>query len=306
MRFSNPLPSHIFPLPSLKLDSEGEARVVRSQKDRAWDAIRDMVVKIRNARKNQDWSLLQDEFDAVNKKIDKSKMLIMRDGLPKFYIMMLVEVEDAVNEVMNDKAAFKNLKTAAQHSLKRMKLTVKKHNSGYEAQIAACRASPDDYKSDVEEDDDDSDSDEEDDDEDDDDDDDDDKVKPHPPLLHCQLYQFAVILYSSFPSARLPKGRPCHETKINKMIYSLSKQSAHSCLRQLTPSNSFSFSSSSLFLINSFTHPLCTTTLHYQVGRGLGLQRRLLRRRVIGRPQAGRWQAGAEGSGEMAQEGGPA
>lgn len=149
-------------------DSEGEARVVRSQKDRAWDAIRETVMKIKNARKNEDWSLYQDEFDAVNKKIEKSKMLIMRDGLPKFYIKMLAEVEDAVNEIMNDKAAFKNLKSAAQHSLKRMKLNVKKHNIAYEAQIAAYRANPDDYKSDVDEDEDDEDSsDEEDSDEDD-------------------------------------------------------------------------------------------------------------------------------------------
>ena len=174
--FSPHIPSHPF-----TTDSEGEARVVRSQKDRAWDAIREGVNKIKNARKNEDWSLFQDEFDAVNKKIEKSKMLIMRDGLPKFYIKMLAEVEDTINEVMNDKAAFKNIKAAAQHSLKRMKLTVKKHNSNYETQVADFRARPDEYKSDKgesddDDDSDDSDSDEDDSDDDDDDDDDDDKV----------------------------------------------------------------------------------------------------------------------------------
>lgn len=147
---------------------------MRSQKDRAWDAIREGVVKIKNARKNEDWSVFQDEFEAVNKKIEKSKMLIMRDGLPKFYIKMLAEVEDIITEVMNDKAGFKNLKQAAQHSLKRMKLNVKKHNANYETQIANYRAKPEDYKSDNE---DDSDSDDSDSDDDSDDDDDSDKVR---------------------------------------------------------------------------------------------------------------------------------
>ena len=57
--------------------------------DRVWAHLQEIVLRLRNALKNGDWPLVQDEFDAVNKKMDKSKAQIEQTGIPKFYIKML-------------------------------------------------------------------------------------------------------------------------------------------------------------------------------------------------------------------------
>lgn len=120
-------------------------RVVKSQKDRAWDSMREGIARIKNAKKTNDWSLIQDEFDRVNKMIEKSKMLILKNGLPGFYIRMLAELEDYLGETLQDKEGVKRMKPTVKKALDRMKLSLKKHNKGFEKEIADFRAQPDKY-----------------------------------------------------------------------------------------------------------------------------------------------------------------
>lgn len=127
-------------------ESEDEVRVVKSQKDRKWDSMKEGIAKIRNAKKNNDWSLIQDEFANVNKMVEKSKMLIIQSGLPNFYVKMLVEVEDHVQAALKDKEAMKKMKPVVTRALNQMKLQVRKHNENYKEQIADCRANPDKYQ----------------------------------------------------------------------------------------------------------------------------------------------------------------
>lgn len=101
---------------------------------------------MRNARKNNDWPLIQDEFANVNKLIDKSKMLIIQNGLPKFYIKMLMEVEDHVQTALKDKESIKKMKPVVERALNLMKLQVRKHNLNYKDEIADCRTNPDKYQ----------------------------------------------------------------------------------------------------------------------------------------------------------------
>eukprot|EP01031_Cornospumella_fuschlensis_P004833 gene4833-6047_t len=124
-------------------ESEDEVRVVKSQKDKAWEGLREGITKIRNARRNGDWPLLQDEFAKVNKMIETSKQLIItHNGVPGFYIKMLMEVEDSLAAALKDKEGLKKLKPVVTRALNQMKLQVKKHNDGYKEQIADCRANP--------------------------------------------------------------------------------------------------------------------------------------------------------------------
>jgi translation initiation factor 3 subunit C len=78
---------------------------------------------------------------------------------------MLAAVEDAVTEVMKDKAKFKAMKPAVARIISRLKLTVKKHNKNFESDLADFREHPDAYdtpdESDSSDSDSDSDSDEE-------------------------------------------------------------------------------------------------------------------------------------------------
>lgn len=148
-------------------------RVVKSQKDRAWDGIKDAISRIRNARKNSDWPQIQDEFETANRLIEKSKMLIMRDGLPKFYIKMLAEVEDHVQIAVKDKETVKKMKPVVSRALNQMKLKVKKHNENYRTEILDYRENPSKYEEEEEE----ADSEEDDDDDDDSDSDDSDSAE---------------------------------------------------------------------------------------------------------------------------------
>eukprot|EP00632_Arachnochrysis_sp_CCMP2950_P011227 CAMPEP_0185693530 /NCGR_PEP_ID=MMETSP1164-20130828/3287_1 /TAXON_ID=1104430 /ORGANISM="Chrysoreinhardia sp, Strain CCMP2950" /LENGTH=830 /DNA_ID=CAMNT_0028360325 /DNA_START=12 /DNA_END=2500 /DNA_ORIENTATION=+ len=162
---------------------EGE-RVVRSAKDRAWDGMRAVVAKVRNSMKINDWTGIQTEFDALNKMVDKAKTHISKEGLPRFYVKTLADLEDFLVAALKDKEAQKKMNAANGRALNRMKLTLRRHNKTYEADIAAYRANPDaegegDDEDDDESDDDDDESDDDDDDDDsdessDDDDDDDD------------------------------------------------------------------------------------------------------------------------------------
>lgn len=107
------------------------------------------IVRIKNAKKTNDWSVIQDEFDEVNRMVEKSKMLITKNGIPKFYIKMLTEVEDHLWITLKDKDLMKSVKPVIGRAINRMKLTIKKHNKAYEEQILDCRANPEKYEEDV-------------------------------------------------------------------------------------------------------------------------------------------------------------
>ena len=131
-------------------DSEDEVREVKSHKDRAWDSMKDCVGKIRNAMKNNDWSLVQDEFANVNKLVEKSKMLIVQSGIPNFYVRMLAELEDGVLTASKDKEGIKKLKPATTKALNQLKSQVRKHNESYKEQISDFKANPTKYEESVE------------------------------------------------------------------------------------------------------------------------------------------------------------
>jgi len=129
-------------------DSGDERRVVKSQKDRAWDTIKEANVKIYDALKINDWSRVQDEYNIVNTKVEKSKMLTIQYGLPPFYIKMLVDLEDAVQAVKKDKEAIKKMKPAISKSFQQIRLQLKKHNElpEYKDKVEDCRQHPEKYK----------------------------------------------------------------------------------------------------------------------------------------------------------------
>jgi len=121
---------------------EGE-RVVRSAKDKAWDGMKAVVSKISNARKINDWHEMQTQFDLLNKQVDKAKTHIQKEGLPRFYIRTLAELEDSLDVALKDKEAQKKMSKANGRALNRMKLQLRRHNKEFEAKITEYRANPD-------------------------------------------------------------------------------------------------------------------------------------------------------------------
>ena len=121
---------------------EGE-RVVRSAKDKAWDGMKAVVSKISNARKINDWHEMQTQFDLLNKQVDKAKTHIQKEGLPRFYIRTLAELEDCLDVALKDKEGQKKMSKANGRALNRMKLQLRRHNKEFEAKISEYRANPD-------------------------------------------------------------------------------------------------------------------------------------------------------------------
>ena len=86
-------------------DEEGPKRVVRAQKDKLYEALKEQIRKGRNARHIKDMSALLASFEALQKAYEKTKPVMMREGLtlPRFYIRYLAEIEDFLNVQWEDK-----------------------------------------------------------------------------------------------------------------------------------------------------------------------------------------------------------
>ena len=124
-------------------DSSDEERVVKSAKDRAFEAFEAHVKSIRNAMRIKDFNKIQSEFEALNKAIAKGKNVInQHGGIPRFYIRLLCDLEDFVKSSLADKASFKKLSASNGRALNRMKLTLRKHNKQYEAVMEEYRKNP--------------------------------------------------------------------------------------------------------------------------------------------------------------------
>ena len=79
----------------------------------------------------------------MNKQVDKAKTHIQKEGLPRFYIRTLAELEDCLDVALKDKEGQKKMSKANGRALNRMKLQLRRHNKEFEAKIAEYRANPD-------------------------------------------------------------------------------------------------------------------------------------------------------------------
>ena len=177
---------------------------MKSAKDRVLDALKASVDKVNNGLKVLDWSIIDDEFQNTNKKLEKSKNQLA-EGTPKFYVKMLAAVEDAVTEVMKDKAKFKAMKPAVARIISRLKLTVKKHNKNFESDLADFREHPDAYDTPDESDSSDSDSDS-------DSDEDSDNDEAENDESEDDLMKKPKQKVSTFPSFCTYSSRRCRDT----------------------------------------------------------------------------------------------
>ena len=74
--------------------------------------------------------------------VDKAKTHIQKEGLPRFYIRTLAELEDCLDVALKDKEAQKKMSKANGRAF-RMKLQLRRHNKEFEAKISEYRANPD-------------------------------------------------------------------------------------------------------------------------------------------------------------------
>ncbi|KAI8920231.1 eukaryotic translation initiation factor 3 subunit 8 N-terminus-domain-containing protein [Powellomyces hirtus] len=124
-------------------DSEDDSkRVVKSARDKRFDEMRTAVKGLKNAQKINDWVAIQNEFERLNKGYSKAAAIIQREGVPRFYIRTIIELEDFMKEALTNKDAIKKMNASSSRALNAMKQKLRKHNKQYEADIEKFQANP--------------------------------------------------------------------------------------------------------------------------------------------------------------------
>ncbi|KAG9303985.1 hypothetical protein G9A89_005895 [Geosiphon pyriformis] len=119
--------------------SEDEKRVVKSAKNKRLEELEAAAKTIENAQKINDWVVISNEFEKLNKVA--SKIPVGENGVPRLYIKTLATLEDFLNEALQ-KDAKKKMNPSNAKALMTMKQKLKKNNKLYEAQIEKWRLNP--------------------------------------------------------------------------------------------------------------------------------------------------------------------
>ena len=76
-------------------DSDGDKkRVVRSHRDKRWDQMQEAVASMKNHIKINDWIAVTEDYDKLNKLLQKAKPIVEREGTPTFYFVALAHLEE--------------------------------------------------------------------------------------------------------------------------------------------------------------------------------------------------------------------
>ncbi|KAJ9576210.1 hypothetical protein L9F63_006943 [Diploptera punctata] len=128
-------------------DEEEEAkRVVRSAKEKRYEDLMNIIKQIRNHKKIKDMSSMLTSFEELMRAYTKALPVINKEEkgqTPRFYLRCLVEMEDFINEVWEDRDGRKNMSKNNSKSLASLRQKLRKYNKEFEMDIAKFRENPD-------------------------------------------------------------------------------------------------------------------------------------------------------------------
>ncbi|XP_068854939.1 LOW QUALITY PROTEIN: eukaryotic translation initiation factor 3 subunit C-like protein, partial [Aphelocoma coerulescens] len=82
------------------------------------------------------------EFELLGRAWAKAKGVVDREGVPRFYLRILADLEDYLNELWEDKEGKKKMNKNNAKALSSLRQKLRKYNRDYEGQIAAYRQNP--------------------------------------------------------------------------------------------------------------------------------------------------------------------
>uniref|UniRef100_A0A1J3FM56 Eukaryotic translation initiation factor 3 subunit C n=1 Tax=Noccaea caerulescens TaxID=107243 RepID=A0A1J3FM56_NOCCA len=123
-------------------DEDLRKRVVQPAKDKRFEEMVNTAEQMKNAMKINDWVSLQENFDKINKQLEKVMRITEAVKAPILYIKTLVMLEDFLNETMANKEARKKMSTSNSKALNSMRQRLKKNNKLYEEEITKYRENP--------------------------------------------------------------------------------------------------------------------------------------------------------------------
>ncbi|XP_031699817.1 eukaryotic translation initiation factor 3 subunit C isoform X2 [Anarrhichthys ocellatus] len=123
-------------------DEEDTKRVVRSAKDKRFEELTNLIKTIRNAMKIRDMSKCLEEFEQLCRAFLKSKTIVDKEGVPPFYIRLLADLEDYLNQLWEDKEGKKKMNKNNAKALSTLRQKIRKYNREYETEIASYKEDP--------------------------------------------------------------------------------------------------------------------------------------------------------------------
>ncbi|RZC83987.1 hypothetical protein C5167_046775 [Papaver somniferum] len=133
-------------------NTDDEIRVVKSAKDKRLDEIKATIEQLKNGMKINDWVSIQENFDKMNKQLEKVIRATEAIKAPTLYIRALVMLEDFLVEALANKEAKKKMSSTNAKGLNSMKQKLKKKNKEYEYLINKFRENPVDSEPETKED----------------------------------------------------------------------------------------------------------------------------------------------------------
>ncbi|XP_012288654.1 eukaryotic translation initiation factor 3 subunit C [Orussus abietinus] len=127
-------------------EEEETKRVVRSTKEKRYEEITNLIKLIRNYKKIKDMSSMLSSFEDLMRAYQKALPVIAKEEngqTPRFYVRCLVEMEDFISEVWEDRDGRKNMSKNNSKSLTSLRQKLRKYNKDFEEDIAKFRENPD-------------------------------------------------------------------------------------------------------------------------------------------------------------------
>ncbi|XP_077080769.1 eukaryotic translation initiation factor 3 subunit C isoform X2 [Siphateles boraxobius] len=123
-------------------DEEDTKRVVRSAKDKRFEELTNFIKTIRNAMKIRDISKCLEEFEQLCRAFIKSKAIVDKEGVPQFYIRLLADLEDYLNQLWEDKEGKKKMNKNNAKALSTLRQKIRKYNRDFETEIVSYKENP--------------------------------------------------------------------------------------------------------------------------------------------------------------------
>ncbi|KAF7287648.1 hypothetical protein GWI33_005996 [Rhynchophorus ferrugineus] len=127
-------------------DEEEVKRVVRSAKEKRYEELTNIIKQIRNFKKIKDMSSMLNSFEDLQKAFVKASPVISKEEngqTPRFFVRCLVEMEDFINEMWEDRDGRKNMSKNNSKSLASMRQKLRKYLKDFEDDITKFRENPD-------------------------------------------------------------------------------------------------------------------------------------------------------------------
>ncbi|KAK6183766.1 hypothetical protein SNE40_006370 [Patella caerulea] len=125
-------------------DEDDSRRIVRSAKDKRFDEMTNIIQQMKNHKQIKDMANVLNDFEALIKAADKAKKVIQEEGVPRFFIRCLFDLEEYANECWEDKEWRKSISKNNSKSFTSLRQKLKKYiREKYEKEVNDYKENPD-------------------------------------------------------------------------------------------------------------------------------------------------------------------